>query len=105
MTPHPLLARLVHRLAGDRPHAAPDLVTTGYPSLDRLLGGGLRRGELAVVGGDAGAGTTALVLGKLALEVGRHLGRGEPAQRADIAPVIGRLDRPEIALEGVEVLP
>lgn len=63
MTAHPLLARLVHRLAGDRPLPAADLVTTGYPSLDRLLGGGLRRGELIVAGGDAGAGTTALVLG------------------------------------------
>jgi replicative DNA helicase len=63
MTPHPVLARLVHRLAGERPHPAPELVTTGYPSLDRLLAGGLRRGELAILGGDAGAGTTALALG------------------------------------------
>jgi replicative DNA helicase len=63
MSTHPVLARLVHRLAGDRPTAAADLVTTGYPSLDRLLGGGLRRGELAVLGGDAGAGSTALALG------------------------------------------
>ncbi|MCU0627308.1 MAG: DnaB helicase C-terminal domain-containing protein, partial [Gemmatimonadaceae bacterium] len=63
MTAHPSLARLVHRLAGAAPHAAPDLVTTGFPSLDRLLAGGLRRGELAVIGGDTGAGTTALALG------------------------------------------
>ncbi len=63
MSSHPVLARLVHRLAGDRPLPAGDLVTTGYPSLDRLLGGGLRRGELTVVGGDAGAGSTALALG------------------------------------------
>jgi replicative DNA helicase len=63
-TSRELLSQLLHRLASDaRPFAAPDLVTTGYPSLDRLLGGGLRRGELTIVGGDIGAGKTALALG------------------------------------------
>lgn len=60
-----LLSTVLHRLASaeGRPTAAPDLVTTGYPSLDRLLAGGMRRGELTVLGGDAGAGKTALALG------------------------------------------
>jgi replicative DNA helicase len=37
-------------------------VTTGYPSLDYLLGGGLRRGDVVVLGGDVGAGKSALAL-------------------------------------------
>lgn len=64
-TSRELLSTVLQRLASSdgRPLPAPDLVTTGYPSLDRLLGGGLRRGELTIVGGDAGAGKTALSLG------------------------------------------
>lgn len=63
-TSRDLLAGVLQRLASDtRPLPSPDLVTTGYPSLDRILAGGLRRGELMVIGGDAGAGKTALALG------------------------------------------
>lgn len=63
-TSRELLSTVLQRLAHDaRPLPSPDLVTTGYPSLDRLLAGGLRRGELTVLGGDAGAGKTALTLG------------------------------------------
>lgn len=63
-TSRELLASVLQRLASDdKPLAAPDLVTTGYPSLDRVLAGGLRRGELTVLGGDAGSGKTALALG------------------------------------------
>ncbi|MDZ7631379.1 MAG: DnaB-like helicase C-terminal domain-containing protein [Gemmatimonadaceae bacterium] len=63
-TSRELLSGVLQRLASEaRPLPAPDLVTTGYPSLDRLLAGGLRRGELTVLGGDAGAGKTALSLG------------------------------------------
>ena len=64
-TSRELLATVLQRLASvdGRPLPAPDLVTTGYPSLDRLLAGGLRRGELTMVGGDAGAGKTSLALG------------------------------------------
>ncbi len=64
-TSRELLATVLQRLAGadGRPLPAPDLVTTGYPSLDRLLAGGLRRGELTIIGGDVGAGKTALALG------------------------------------------
>jgi len=64
-TSRELLATVLQRLASadGRPLPAPDLVTTGYPSLDRLLAGGLRRGELTIIGGDVGAGKTALALG------------------------------------------
>lgn len=41
---------------------ANDTVPTGFPSVDTLLGGGLRRGDLAVVGGDVGCGKSALAL-------------------------------------------
>jgi replicative DNA helicase len=43
-------------------HATPDAVPTGFPSVDRLLGGGLRTGDLAVLGGDVGSGKSALAL-------------------------------------------
>lgn len=37
-------------------------VATGYPSVDRILGGGVRRGDLVVLGGDVGSGKSALAL-------------------------------------------
>ena len=37
-------------------------VVTGFPTLDALLGGGLRRGDLVVLAGDAGSGKSALAL-------------------------------------------
>jgi replicative DNA helicase len=40
----------------------PDTVPTGFPSLDRALGGGLRRRDLTVLGGDVGSGKSALAL-------------------------------------------
>ncbi len=43
--------------------AAPDTVASGFPSLDRMLGGGLRRQDLAVLAGDVGSGKSALALG------------------------------------------
>ena len=39
---------------------SPDTIVTGFPSLDRMLGGGLRRGDLVVLGGDVGSGKSAL---------------------------------------------
>jgi len=41
---------------------SPDTIATGFPSLDRMLGGGLRRGDLVVLGGDVGSGKSALAL-------------------------------------------
>ena len=41
---------------------SPDSVPTGYPSLDKMLGGGLRRGDPVVLGGDVGSGKSAFAL-------------------------------------------
>jgi replicative DNA helicase len=41
---------------------SPDTIATGFPSLDRMLGGGVRRGDLIVLGGDVGSGKSALAL-------------------------------------------
>ena len=40
----------------------PDTIATGFPSLDRMLGGGLRGGDLIVLGGDVGSGKSAFAL-------------------------------------------
>lgn len=42
--------------------ASPDTVPSGFPSLDRVLGGGFRRRDLVVLGGDVGSGKSALAL-------------------------------------------
>ena len=41
---------------------SPDTIPTGFPSLDRILGGGLRGGDLVVLGGDVGSGKSAFAL-------------------------------------------
>lgn len=61
------LARVLARLeAGDGigPGALDEaIVPTRFPSLDRALRGGFRRGELTVLGADVSAGASALALG------------------------------------------
>lgn len=47
---------------------ADDGIASGFPSVDTLLGGGFRRGDLVVIGGDVGCGKSALALG-MALRV------------------------------------
>jgi replicative DNA helicase len=42
--------------------ASPDALTTGFASLDRVLGGGFRRQDLIVLGGDVGSGKSSLAL-------------------------------------------
>ncbi len=39
-----------------------DTVRSGFPSIDRWLGGGVRAGDLVVLGGDVGSGKSALAL-------------------------------------------
>lgn len=57
------LTELMARVDGERDDTVPaDTVPTGFPSLDRRLGGGLRRRDLVVLGGDIGAGKSALAL-------------------------------------------
>ena len=46
----------------------PDTIPTGFPSLDRAIGGGLRKRDLVVLGGDVGSGKSALALA-LALRI------------------------------------
>lgn len=41
---------------------AGDGIRTGFPSIDRWLGGGVRPGDLVVLGGDVGSGKSALAL-------------------------------------------
>jgi replicative DNA helicase len=76
---HPIadvVGRVDQRLSGDHsPALDSDTVSTGFPSVDRVLGGGLRRRDLVVLGGDVGAGKSSLALA-MALRVAE---RGEPA--------------------------
>jgi len=39
-----------------------DTVACGFPSIDKMLGGGFRHGDLVVLGGDVGSGKSALAL-------------------------------------------
>jgi replicative DNA helicase len=59
--PLEMLVRRVDAAQAGAP--APDTITTGFPSLDRILGGGLRRKDLIVLAGDVGSGKSALGLG------------------------------------------
>lgn len=57
------LTQLVHRVDAIADGApAIDTVATRFPSIDRVLGGGVRRGDLLVLGGDVGSGKSALLL-------------------------------------------
>jgi len=60
----PSVESLVERVDAQRPgQLTPDTIPTGFASLDKLLGGGLRRRDLVVLGGDVGSGKSALALG------------------------------------------
>ncbi|MBI4541995.1 MAG: AAA family ATPase [Gemmatimonadetes bacterium] len=67
-----VIGRVDDRLGGA---VNPETVATGFPSVDRLLGGGLRRRDLIVLGGDVGVGKSSFALA-VALRVAE---RGEPA--------------------------
>ncbi len=57
------LARLVRRVDAAADGAtSTDAFATGFPSLDKALGGGVRVGDLIVLGGEVGAGKSALAL-------------------------------------------
>jgi replicative DNA helicase len=66
------LESLVQRVDAQRPgEVTGDTVPTGFASIDKMLGGGLRRRDLVVLGGDIGAGKSALALG-VALRVAQQ---------------------------------
>lgn len=66
------LESLVQRVDAQRPgEVTGDTVPSGFASLDKILGGGLRRRDLIVLGGDIGAGKSALALG-VALRVAQQ---------------------------------
>ena len=61
LSPLSQLMRRIDAVADGAP--PPDAVPTGFPSVDRLLGGGVRRGDLIVIGGDIGSGKSAFAIG------------------------------------------
>src|SRR6267154_1136697 len=68
----PSLDNLVERVDAQRPgEVTGDTIPTGFGSLDKLLGGGLRRRDLILLGGDIGSGKSALALG-VALRVAQQ---------------------------------
>jgi replicative DNA helicase len=54
-----LVARIDAMVPGS---PGPDTVPSGFPSLDRMLGGGFRRQDIAILAGDVGSGKSALAL-------------------------------------------
>ena len=60
ISPLARVMRHVDEIADGAP--SPDTVRTGFPSVDNLLGGGARRGDLVVLGGDVSSGKSALAL-------------------------------------------
>src|SRR3989440_10898815 len=71
-SPSPSPEALVERVDQQRPgDVSSDTIPTGFPSIDRLLGSGLRRRDLVVLGGDIGSGKSALALG-LAMRVAQR---------------------------------
>ncbi|MGN6391856.1 MAG: DnaB-like helicase C-terminal domain-containing protein [Gemmatimonadales bacterium] len=62
-TPDTALESLVARIDAVQPGGvSPDTVASGFPSLDRVLGGGFRRQDLVVIGGDVASGKSSLGL-------------------------------------------
>ena len=73
-----------------------DTVPTGFPTLDGLLGGGLRLGDLIVLGGDVGTGKSALALA-LALRAA-EAGRAVTFLTGEMSP--DRVQERVLAIEG-----
>ena len=60
ISPLSVLLSRVDAVADGSP--ARETVASGFPSVDKFLGGGFRKGDLVVLGGDAGSGKSALSL-------------------------------------------
>jgi len=88
---------LVARIDAMVPGApAPDTVPSGFPSLDRMLGGGFRRQDIAILAGDVGSGKSALALG-IAIRAARA---GVPTLHLSGEMSPGRVMERALALEG-----
>src|SRR5437764_13453521 len=82
----PSLETMVERVDQQRPGDVPgDTVPTGFPSIDRILGGGLRRRDLVVLGGDIGSGQAALALGLAVRTAHQGAGVARPSGESDEA--------------------
>jgi len=93
----PSLESIVESVDQQRPgEITGDTVPSGFPSLDTLLGGGLRRRDLVLLGGDIGSGKSALALG-IALRVARQ-GLGVAFLSGEMDE--GRLMERALAIEG-----
>src|SRR2546430_17006827 len=76
----PSLDALVQRVDAQRPgEITGDTVPTGFESLDKVLGGGMRRRDLILLGGDIGSGQGAPPLGIPPPSRQQPLARGVPS--------------------------
>jgi replicative DNA helicase len=62
ISPLSVLLSRVDAVADGSVPAARDMVACGFPSLDKMLGGGFRPGDLVILGGDVASGKSALAL-------------------------------------------
>ncbi len=70
--PRDSAANLIRQVdAHPRGETPADTIPTGFESLDRVLGGGLRRRDLVLMGGDVGSGKSALALAMAIRAAGR----------------------------------
>lgn len=76
--------------------AAGDTTPTGFPSIDKWLGGGVRAGDLVVVGGDVGSGKSALALA-MAMRVAEA---GRQARFLTTEMTMDRVMERAVAIEG-----
>ena len=76
--------------------AAGDTARTGFPSVDRTLGGGVRAGDLVVIGGDVGSGKSSLALA-MALRMAQE---GRPAYFLTTEMTVERVMERAVAIEG-----
>jgi replicative DNA helicase len=82
--------------ARSEPGAPADTIATGFASLDRLLGGGIRRQDLVVLSGDVGSGKSSFALA-IALRSARA---GTPVTYLSGEMSEARLMERALALEG-----
>jgi replicative DNA helicase len=93
----PSVQNLIRQLDQQTPgEPSPDTVPTGFASVDKLLGGGLRRRDLVVLGGDIGSGKSSFALA-IALRVA---GAGMPVVFCSGEMDEDRLLERALALEG-----